>query len=110
MENDMGPIYKFFKKWSEKQFNKMKTLTPVDTGRLKKSLKLKMKQEEKKWSTTIEMIYYGIFVDEGTRYIEPRHFTKPITELDIKEFEVEVAKYTEVEVARFIEDLNKNKR
>jgi hypothetical protein len=107
---DLKPLYEFFEKWQREVFAKVQLKTPVKSGRLKKSEKIGITKIEDGLRSTLQMIYYGHFVDQGTKYIEARHFSAPMQELDIPKLEKEFAKYTEIEVATFIENLNKNKR
>lgn len=50
------------------------------TGRLWKSLDIKVQHRESKYTTSLKMVYYGQYVDEGTKYIKARNFTKPFKE------------------------------
>lgn len=107
---DLKPLYEFFEKWQREVFVKVQAKTPVDTGRLKKSEKIGITKTKDGLRSTLQMIYYGHFVDQGTKYMKARNFSKPMQDLDIPKLEKEFAKYTEIEVATFIENLNKNKR
>ena len=53
----------------------VKKVTPVDTGRLKRGWRLAV-QRRKQTATVFNPVPYGIFVNDGTRFIKPRRFVE----------------------------------
>ena len=55
-----------------------KNITPVDTGKLKKSIESKVKEEEEEVIGTIgTKVDYGLFVEIGTRKKAAKPFLRP---------------------------------
>lgn len=90
MEQEIKSIEQFFKEWSIETFYDIKLLVArgaYKTGKLFNSLKLKViNNKEKGYSATLEMVYYGKYVDQGHKLrngkkLKGVHFTKPMTEL-----------------------------
>lgn len=105
----------FFKRITRDLFARIKSLTPVKTGRLKRSLDLGYEQsEEGHYVERLRMLYYGKFVDEGhwtrnrSRFIRPRNFTAPMRKLKdiMPKLEKAYARYIEKES---VKDLKKIK-
>lgn len=103
----------FFKRLTRDLFTKIKILTPVRTGRLKRSLNLGIeKSEEGEISARLRMVYYGKFVDEGhwtrnrSKFIQGKHFTAPMTQVReiIPKLEKAYASYLEKELAKSIKN------
>lgn len=60
----------------------------IKTGDLYKSISYHIDGE----SIEFDMIYYGKYLDEGTKYIYPRNFFKPIIKEKLKKYKGQIAK------------------
>ena len=60
----------------------------IKTGDLYKSISYTISGQ----SIDFEMIYYGKYLDQGTKYIYPRNFFKPIIKKILKKFKASIAK------------------
>lgn len=55
-------------------------LVPVRTGALQASI-TKEKTGELMWEVNMELLYYGLYVDQGTRFMSARPFIEPAFQL-----------------------------
>ena len=76
----------------------------VDTGQLRDSIDYEIKEKTDIYSVKFEMVEYGIFVDEGTKYIRPREFFNKIIEKNekdlINEIEEDLGDFIEKELTK----------
>lgn len=85
----------------DKIVDKINAVGAVRTGMLRDSIDFKVEYRDGEYSINFEMVDYGKFVDEGTRYIEPREFFVKVIEDEAERFlESIVEKEIEEQVAR----------
>lgn len=64
----------------------------IKTGDLKDSIKYKLVKNGSQYSLEFEEIYYGEYLDKGTRYIKPpRDFFESIIKKQLDKYESDIA-------------------
>lgn len=64
----------------------------IKTGDLKDSIKYKLVKNGSQYSLEFEEIYYGEYLDQGTRYIRPpREFFEKIIKAQLDKYESDIA-------------------
>lgn len=90
---------------SEAVASRMRTNVPVDTGRLKRSIKVgKLIETPKGLSEPISFLQYGIFTDKGTKFIPAQYWVDRSIDEVIDAQMREVADAAAHDVADFIGD------
>jgi len=110
MDNEIKTFEKFLFDWSRKTQDTVKTTAPIKTGLLRRSILIGVnKLEDKGWRYKLEMVFYGKFVDEGTKFIKSRNFTKAFKDLQtfIPQLEKKYAAYLEKSIT---DEINKNQK
>jgi len=76
----------------------------VDTGQLRDSIDYDIKEKSGLYSVKFEMVEYGQFVDEGTKYIRPREFFNKVIERNeedlINDIEDDLGDFIEKELTK----------
>lgn len=86
---------------------KIVSVGAVRSGKLLGSIDYDIKGSGDEFDIEFSMIDYGKFVDEGTRYIQPRHFFNEVIEDETKKFERDLEKELEKEILDSVEIKNK---
>lgn len=101
-------IKKVMEDWAENTVddivNKIVKEGAVDTGQLRDSIDYDIRENNDKITISFEMVEYGKFVDEGTKYIRPREFFNKVIEKNANDLEDEleddIVKYIEKKLTR----------
>jgi len=95
---DLGDILdKFGRDTVDKIVDKINSVGAVRTGALRDSIDFRVNERGGEYTIEFEMIDYGKYVDEGTRYIEPREFF-------VKVIEEEAERYLESIIEKELEE------
>jgi HK97 gp10 family phage protein len=88
----------------------------IDTGRLRDSIKVKQTRTNKAGGAMFDLdtVYYGVFVEDGTRYMKARPFAKEAADSDtlkamVDDYMKSVVQLTVMDVAKANLDKNLKK-
>lgn len=70
----------------DKIVDRINAVGAVRTGTLRDSIDFRINESNGEYSIEFEMVEYGKYVDEGTRYIEPREFFVKVIEEETERY------------------------
>lgn len=98
----------FAKETKDRIRRKIYDVDAIKTGDLLRSIDYKLKMNGEDFEVDFFMIDYGVFVDEGTKYIRPREFFVKVIEQETNNFEKDLEDEIEKEIYKSI-DIKKKK-